>query len=83
MDIGVDVVHHLPGVGANLQDHYVARVSHRVRNAKSINRLSRGTNLLKEIGAWVFAGKGALTFVFPVVTVGISEASTTRNPFIP
>ena len=62
MDIGVDVVHHLPGVGANLQDHYVARVSHRVRNAKSINRLSRGTNLLKEIGAWVFSGKGALTF---------------------
>ena len=62
MDIGVDVVNHLPGVGANLQDHYVARVSHRVRNAKSINRLSRGTNLLKEIGAWVFSGKGALTF---------------------
>ena len=34
MDIGVDVVNHLPGVGANLQDHYVARVSHRVRNDK-------------------------------------------------
>ena len=29
--IGVEVVHDLPGVGANLQDHYVARISHRAR----------------------------------------------------
>ena len=62
MNIGINVVHHLPGVGANLQDHYVARVSHRVRHAKSINSLSRGTNLLKEIATWAFSGKGALTF---------------------
>ena len=39
--IGVDVVHELPGVGANLQDHYVARISHRVRNAMSINQLAQ------------------------------------------
>ena len=31
--IGVTVVHDLPGVGANLQDHYVARVSHRAKDA--------------------------------------------------
>ena len=29
--IGVPVVHDLPGVGANLNDHYVVRVSHRVQ----------------------------------------------------
>ena len=29
--IGVPVVHDLPGVGANLSDHYVVRVSHRVQ----------------------------------------------------
>ena len=61
-DIGINVIHNLPGVGANLQDHYVARVSHRVRHAKSINSLSRGTNLLKELATWAFSGKGALTF---------------------
>ena len=33
--IGVPVVHDLPGVGGNLQDHYVARVSHRAKNASS------------------------------------------------
>src|SRR4029077_8367152 len=28
--IGVSVVHDLPGVGANLSDHYAIRISHRV-----------------------------------------------------
>ena len=39
--IGVDVVHDLPGVGANLSDHYAVRISHRVKDAVSINELSR------------------------------------------
>src|SRR6202023_2788047 len=43
--IGVPVVHDLPGVGANLSDHYAIRISHRVKDAVSINELSRGMRL--------------------------------------
>ena len=43
--IGVDVVHDLSGVGANLSDHYAIRISHRVKDAVSINELSRGLRL--------------------------------------
>ena len=32
--IGVPVLHDLPGVGANLNDHYVVRISHRVRGSE-------------------------------------------------
>jgi choline dehydrogenase len=60
--IGIDVQHDLAGVGANLSDHYVARVSHRVRNARSINEMSRGVRLVGEIAKWVTVGRGALTF---------------------
>lgn len=60
--IGVGVVQDLPGVGGNLSDHYVARVSHRVRNNVSINELSRGPRLIREALRWVFRGDGALTF---------------------
>lgn len=60
--IGVEVAHDLPGVGSNLSDHYVARVSHRVKDARSINELSRGLLLGGEIAKWVLTGKGALTF---------------------
>ena len=60
--IGVPVVHHLPGVGGNLQDHYVARVSHRVKGSTSINKLARGIRLGREIVRFVLQGRGALTF---------------------
>jgi choline dehydrogenase len=60
--IGVPVVHDLPGVGANLNDHYVVRVSHRVRDAVTINQLSRGLRLAREVARWATVGDGALTF---------------------
>ncbi|MDX1434373.1 MAG: GMC family oxidoreductase N-terminal domain-containing protein [Gammaproteobacteria bacterium] len=60
--LGIDVVHALPGVGANLSDHYVVRVSHRVRGQVSINQLSRGPRLVREILRWLASGTGALTF---------------------
>jgi len=60
--IGVELRHALPGVGANLSDHYTIRVSCRVKGATSINELSRGGRLLVEIARWVATAKGALNF---------------------
>ena len=60
--IGVEVVHDLPGVGANLSDHYATRISHRIKNAVSINELARGAKLVGEVAKFVVTGRGALTF---------------------
>jgi choline dehydrogenase len=60
--IGVDVVLDLPGVGRNLSDHYVIRVSHRVRGAETINQLARGFRLAREVARFATIGNGALTF---------------------
>jgi choline dehydrogenase-like flavoprotein len=60
--IGVEVVHDLPGVGANLNDHYVVRISHRVRGAVTINQLARGALLMREAVRFATIGNGALTF---------------------
>src|SRR5690606_15894821 len=60
--IGVEVRHDLPGVGANLSDHYAVRISQRVRDAISINQLARGVRLAGEVVRWVTTGRGALTF---------------------
>ena len=51
-----------PQVGANLQDHYVARVAHRVRDAVSINQLAHGVRLAREVLRFALQGQGALTF---------------------
>ncbi|HEX3576126.1 MAG TPA: GMC family oxidoreductase N-terminal domain-containing protein [Rhodopila sp.] len=60
--VGVEVLHDLRGVGSNLQDHYVTRVSHRVRGSISINKLSRGIRLAREAMRFALEGRGALTF---------------------
>jgi len=60
--IGVPVIHDLPGVGANLNDHYVVRITHRVRNAVTINQLAHGARLAREVLKFATRGNGALTF---------------------
>ena len=61
-DIGVSVHHDLPGVGANLSDHYTVRITHRVRGAATINTLARGWRLIGQIARFAVFGDGALTF---------------------
>jgi choline dehydrogenase len=60
--IGVEVVHELPGVGANLSDHFAVRVTHRVTSEVSVNQMARGLRLAREIGRFAVTGRGALTF---------------------
>ncbi len=60
--LGIETVHHLPGVGNNLSDHYVTRIAHRVKNAVTFNELARFPRVVPEVLRWVFLGNGALTF---------------------
>ena len=59
-DLGVAVVHDLPGVGENLSDHYLARMTARVRNARTINERARGLSLVKEVADYALRRKGIL-----------------------
>ena len=43
------VVHALPGVGTNMQDHYTARISYPVVGAQTANERSRGLPLAGEV----------------------------------
>ncbi|MFT5392737.1 MAG: choline dehydrogenase [Gammaproteobacteria bacterium] len=61
-DIGVDMVHDLPGVGANLADHFGARIKHRVQGEITMNELSRFPRVIPEVAKYVLFGNGALTF---------------------
>jgi choline dehydrogenase len=60
--LGIPVVHDLPGVGANLIDHYVIRIVHRVQGTTTVNELARFPGYLPEIPKFFLTGKGALTF---------------------
>jgi choline dehydrogenase len=58
---GIPVLHDLPGVGENLQDHLNSRVVYRVRRANTLNEISRSWRLQARAAfEWAFQRKGPL-----------------------
>ncbi|MEM6900337.1 MAG: GMC oxidoreductase, partial [Pseudomonadota bacterium] len=59
---GIDVVSALPGVGENLQDHFVLGNRYRMKSdAPSVNKQSRGIALVGEVFKFLTQRKGLLT----------------------
>ena len=60
--LGIEVVVDLPGVGANLQDHYQARTIVRLKDKISLNDDVRNPIRLAQMGLqWLMGGCGPLT----------------------
>ncbi len=59
--LGIAVVHDLPAVGDNLQDHLNSRVVYRVRRANTLNEVSRSWRLQARAGFdWAVGRRGPL-----------------------
>jgi choline dehydrogenase len=59
---GVEVVSDLPGVGENLQDHYVIAMTWRLKaGVVSVNELTRGRRFLGETMKYLLRRRGLLT----------------------
>jgi choline dehydrogenase len=78
--IGAPVVHELNGVGRNMQDHYVARVSYPVVGAQTANEKSRGIPLAIEALRWLFTGKGMLSYSPSLVAASVKVLETSATP---
>ncbi|MDB5840833.1 MAG: oxidoreductase family protein [Herminiimonas sp.] len=59
---GIRAVRRVEAVGSNFQDHYVARISCRLKDTLTANERSRGVRLIGELMNYAFAGKGLLTY---------------------
>src|SRR5580658_936132 len=78
--IGVPVVHELRGVGKNMQDHYVARVSYPVVGAQTANERSRGLPLAGEVIRWLVSGKGMMTYSPSLVAASVKVLEESATP---
>jgi len=58
---GIAVVADLPGIGANLRDHYIIDLKYRVKNAVTVNQRTRGWRLAWEVVKYAVARRGLLT----------------------
>ena len=61
---GLPVLHALPGVGENLQDHYTVRMTARARNVRTINEAAHGWRLGLEVARWL-AGRPSIIGLSP------------------
>src|SRR5712671_5170641 len=80
-NVGIPVHHALPGVGRNLQDHYIARISYPVTGMSTINERSRGMALVAEMLRYLVTGKGMLTYSasLAAASVKVLEESATSD----
>lgn len=60
-ELGIPVLHALPGVGENLQDHFVGHLRWRVKNARTFNDRTHGLRALAEGLNYIVRRKGVLT----------------------
>lgn len=77
---GIPVVAELPGVGENLQDHYMIGAQWRVkREYVTVNELSHGRRLAGEVIKYLFTRSGLLSFaVAHIVAFWKSRPELTR-----
>ena len=59
--LGIETVHHLPGVGENLRDHYAPRFAVRARNIETLNERARGLRLAGEIVKYVVGARSIVS----------------------
>ena len=77
-DLGIHVVHELPGVGENLRDHYAPRFSAKVKNIITINELSGGINVINEAFKY-FTGRKSILSLSPSMVYGFWHTDPTSK----
>jgi choline dehydrogenase len=78
--VGLPVDHALPGVGQNLQDHYIARVSYPVTGVATVNERSRGVALAFEVLRYLVTGKGMLTYSASLAAASVKVLEESATP---
>jgi choline dehydrogenase len=78
--LGIPVVAALSGVGRNMQDHYVARITYPVVGAQTANERARGLPLAAEVLRWLITGKGMLSYSASLVAASVKVLEESATP---
>jgi choline dehydrogenase len=79
---GIEVRHQLDGVGENLSDHFLTRLTWRLAPNTSLNETSRGFGLLKELARYAFFRTGSLSLTAGLLAGFISSDPKIARPDI-
>ncbi|HEV2334051.1 MAG TPA: GMC family oxidoreductase N-terminal domain-containing protein [Stellaceae bacterium] len=77
---GISVTHALPGVGKNMQDHYVTRITYPIHGAPTANERAHGLPLAAEVLRWLYNGKGMLSYSASLVAASVKVLEESATP---
>jgi choline dehydrogenase len=78
---GIDLVHHLPGVGANLQDHFAVRTMYKVSNTTTLNEQASSLSGRIRMGLeYLVHRRGPLTIPPALVTAFVKSDPSRVTP---
>jgi choline dehydrogenase len=77
---GIAIHHALPGVGQNLQDHYIVRMTYPVSGLPTANERSRGLPLAREMLRYLVAGNGILSYSASLVAASVKVLDESATP---
>lgn len=80
--LGIKLRHQLTGIGENLADHYISRLSWRLNTDLSINHAARGLPLLKEIIKFGLTRRGALSLPAGMLAGFVRSSDSVNTPDI-
>ena len=78
--VGIPVQHALPGVGQNLQDHYVVRMTYPVKDLPTANERSRGLPLAGQVLRYLVKGDGILSYSASLVAASVKVLDESATP---
>lgn len=79
-NIGVEMIHELPGVGENFRDHYTVRFVNRAKGVVTMNEMSRGPRLLGQIVRWALGKPSILALSPSIVYFFLKSNPAMDNP---
>jgi choline dehydrogenase len=78
--VSIAAHHDLPGVGQNLQDHFIARVRYAVQGGATVNERPRGMALAAEVLRYLVTGKGMMTYSASLAAASVKGAGGIGDP---
>ncbi|GLR77761.1 GMC family oxidoreductase N-terminal domain-containing protein (plasmid) [Azospirillum oryzae] len=78
--LDVPLLHASSGVGGNLQDHYVVRLTYRMAGTETLNERARGLSLIREIVRYALTGDGVLTYSAALVGAFVKVLEESASP---
>ena len=78
--LGIPLAHALPQVGENYIDHYATRMNWRVKNTVTLNEMSRGWRLARQVARYALSRQGILTLGTGWRTVSSRARRSSRSP---